>query len=147
MNPSLRQEFGEALAAVLDEMRQALARLADTLDAERAALESGDAAALDQAGTRKQALMQQLEQFDAERRQLAHEAAPPAALAPAWAEVVHALRDCHQRNLHNGSLANRRLQMVRNALSVLTGDDGHAGLYDRSGGLQGGGRSHVSTAA
>lgn len=148
MSPALRQEFSEALTAVLGEMRQALAQLDRTLDTERAALETGDAEALGQAGTRKQALMQQLEQLDAERRQLAHEdAVGAAAQEPAWAEVLHALRACHQLNLRNGGLANRRLQMVRRALAVLTGDNEQADLYDRSGGLLASARSHALTAA
>src|SRR6185312_788966 len=71
MSPPLRQEFAEALAAVQGEMRQGLEQLAQVLETERAALDGGDIEALDRAGARKQALMQQLEQLDAERRLLA----------------------------------------------------------------------------
>jgi flagellar biosynthesis protein FlgN len=40
MNPQLRQEFGEALAAVQGEMRQALGELVQVLEAERSALDA-----------------------------------------------------------------------------------------------------------
>ncbi|GAB3789456.1 flagella synthesis protein FlgN [Dyella agri] len=148
MSPQLRQEFDEALAAVQGEMRQALDRLVQTLEAERAALDSGDSEALGQAGTHKQALMQQLEQLDAERRQLAREQPRAEAVPdPAWAAIVQSLRHCHQLNQRNGGIVSQRLQMVRQALAVLTGADNSNGLYDRSGELHAGARSRPLAAA
>lgn len=148
MNPPLRQEFGEALAAVQDEMRQALDQLVQVLEAECDALEAGDSTALGQAGTRKQVLMQQLEQLDAERRQLAREQPQAeAASDPIWSAIVQSLQHCHRLNQRNGSVVNQRLQMVRQALAVLTGADGSDGLYDRSGELHAGARSRPLAAA
>lgn len=148
MNPQLRQEFDEALAAVQGEMRQALDQLVQALETERAALDGGDTEALGLAGTRKQALMQQLEQLDAERRQLAREQ-PQAGAAPdpAWAAIVQSLRHCHRLNQRNGGIVNQRLQLVRQALAVLTGADGGGGLYGRSGELHAGARSRPLAAA
>ena len=148
MNPPLRQEFGEALAAVQGEMRQALEQLAQVLEAERNALDAGDTEALGQAGTRKQALMQQLEQLDAERRQLVREQPQTeAAPDPAWTDIVQSLQHCHRLNQRNGGIVNQRLQLVRQALAVLTGTDGDNGLYDRSGELHAGARSRPLAAA
>ena len=148
MNPPLRQEFAEALSAVQGEMRQGLEQLAQVLEAERAALDAGDLDALDRAGARKQALMQQLEQLDAERRLLAREQPQvPVAPDPAWAAIVHSLQHCHRLNQRNGGIVGQRLQLVRQALAVLTGTDSDGGLYDRSGELHAGTRSRPLAAA
>lgn len=148
MSPPLRQEFAEALAAVQDEMRQGLEQLVQVLEAERAALDGGDIEALDQAGTRKQLLMQQMEQLDAERRLLAREQ-PQASAAPdpTWTAIVQSLQHCHRLNQRNGGIVSQRLQLVRQALAVLTGTDGDNGLYDRSGELHAGARSRPLAAA
>ncbi|MBA2079185.1 flagellar protein FlgN [Rhodanobacter sp. PCA2] len=145
MNRPLRQEFAEALATVQGEMRQGLEQLAQVLEAERTALEGGDMAALDQAGTRKQALMQQLEQLDAERCLLARE--QPQVPDPAWDTIVLSLQHCHRLNQRNGSIVSQHLQRVRQALAVLTGTDGDSSYYDRSGELHADARSRPLAAA
>jgi flagellar biosynthesis protein FlgN len=92
--------------------------------------------------------MQQLEQLDAERRQLAREQPQSeAAPDPAWSAIVASLRHCHRLNQRNGGIVNHRLQLVRQALAVLTGADGGGGLYDRSGELHAGARSRPLAAA
>lgn len=148
MNTPLRQELGEAIAAVLGEMRQALDQLSQTLEAERAALDGGDIEALGRAGTHKQTLMQQLEQLDAERLLLLREQ-PPAGAAPdpAWADIVRSLQHCQQLNQRNGGITRQRLQLVRRALAVLTGAGADDGLYDRSGDLHAGTCSRPLAAA
>ncbi|MEW9572842.1 flagella synthesis protein FlgN [Rhodanobacter sp. Si-c] len=148
MNSPLRQEFGEALAAVQGEMHQALDQLVQVLEAEHGALDAGDTEALGQAGTHKQALMQQLEQLDAERRQLAREQPQTeAAPDPAWTAIVQSLQHCHRLNQRNGGIVNQRLQLVRQALAVLTGADSSSGLYGRSGELHASKRSRPLAAA
>lgn len=148
MSPPLRQEFAEALAAVQAEMRQGLEQLAQVLEAERAALDGGDIEALDRAGARKQALMQQLEQLDAERRLLAREQPQaPAGPDPDWTAIVQSLQHCHRLNQRNGGIVGQRLQLVRQALAVLTGADSDSGLYDRSGELHACARSRPLAAA
>lgn len=147
MTHPLRHEFDQAIAATLGDMRTALDLFEQVLEDERAALVAGDTVALGQAGTRKQALMQQLEQLDAERRQLMGEQPPAAASDPAWPSIVESLQQCHRLNQRNGSIVNQRLQMVRQALAVLTGVDGGKGLYDRSGELHTTGRSRPLAAA
>lgn len=149
MNPQqLRQEFDEALATVLGEMCQTLDQLVLVLEAERTALDGGDTEALGQVGTRKHGLMQQLEQLDAERRQLTREQPQDGAGPdPAWAAIVQSLRHCHRLNQRNGGIVNQRLQLVRQALAVLTGADGSSGLYDRSGELHASARSRSLAAA
>ena len=148
MNSTLQHELNAALTAVLDDMQQAVDLLGQVLETERTALDTSNSAALDDAGARKQAIMQQLEQLDAERQLLSREQPDvAAALAPVWARIVHSLRQCHQLNQRNGSTVNLRLTQVRQALAVLTGHAGESELYGRSGELHASLRSQVLAAA
>ncbi|UJJ57609.1 flagella synthesis protein FlgN [Rhodanobacter denitrificans] len=147
MNRRLQHELDDALAAVLGDMQQAVDRLAQVLESERSALDASDSDALDQAGTRKQALMLQLEQLDAERQQLASEQpAVAAAAAAGWSRIVQRLQYCHLLNQRNGSVVSQRLNQTRRALAVLTGHAGDNELYGRSGELQASLRSQVLAA-
>lgn len=144
MGQQLQDELGSALATVLHDMQQAVDQLAQALEAERLALDSGNTEALDQVGARKLALMLQMEQLDAERLQLSRELPTWAtAQEPSWARVVQSLRDCQQLNQRNGSTVTRRLHQVRSALSILTGHGGKNGLYSRNGELHVSLRSRV----
>ena len=147
MNRQLQHELDDALGAVLGDMQQAVDRLAQVLEAERTALDSRDFDALDQAGTRKQTIMLQLEQLDAERQQLACERpAVPAASTLLWSKVVQKLQYCHLLNQRNGSVVSQRLCQTRRALAVLTGHAGESELYGRSGELHASLRSQVLAA-
>ncbi len=148
MKTPLQHERNDALASVLGDMQHAADGLLTALEVERAALDAANTEALDQAGTQKQALMQQLEQLDAERRLLCREQpARHTALEPEWARVRQSLRHCHTLNLRNGSIVHQRLTQVRQALTILTGHAGETELYGRSGELHGSLRSRVLTAA
>ena len=148
MKTPLQHELNDALTAVLGDMQQAVDQLVQVLEAERTALDTSSSDALDHAGARKQAIMQQLEQLDAERQLLCREQpAMTAALEPVWARVVQSLRHCHLLNQHNGSTVNQRLTQVRQALAVLTGHAGESELYGRSGELHASLRSQVLAAA
>jgi flagellar biosynthesis protein FlgN len=148
MNSPLQHELNVALTAVLDDMQQAVDRLGQVLEAERTALNTSNSIALDEAGARKQTIMQQLEQLDAERQLLSREQPDvAAALAPVWTRIVQSLRQCHLLNQRNGSTVNLRLTQVRQALAVLTGHAGESELYGRSGGLHASLRSQVLAAA
>lgn len=148
MSSPLRQESIEALATVQVDMRLALDLLAQALEAEHAAVGNGDIEALDHAGTRKQALMQQLEQLDAERRLLIQQQPSTKTTPdPAWFAIEQSLRHCHQLNQRNGGIVGQRLHSVRQALALLTGADGGSGLYDRSGELHASPRSRPLAAA
>src|SRR5690349_19466598 len=70
MSKLLHHELEAALDAVVEDLHRAATELSAALVAEREALVGADAAALDRAGTRKQALMQRLEELDAERVQM-----------------------------------------------------------------------------
>ena len=148
MNSPLQHELNDALTAVLGDMQQAVDQLVQVLEVERTALDTSHSDALDQAGPRKQALMQQLEQLDAERQLLSREQpALSAALEPVWARIVQSLRHSHLLNQRNGSTVNQRLTQVRQALAVLTGHAGESELYGRSGELHASLRSQVLAAA
>lgn len=140
MSPPLRQEFDEAIAVVQGDVQ--------VLVVEHAVLDGGDIEVLGRSGTRKQTLMQQLDHLDAEHRLPAHEELKvEAAPDPDWTAIVQSLQHCHRPNQRNGGLVSRRLQLVRQALAVLTGTDSGSGLYDRSGELLAGARSRPLAAA
>jgi flagella synthesis protein FlgN len=148
MRQPLQHELNDALASVLDEMQLRADELQSTLEAERAALDCADAAALDAAGNRKQALMQQLEQLDAERQLLQRQQPVGEAVRESrWAQVLQVLRHCHALNQRNGSLVNQRLAQLRQALAILTGHAGESDLYGSSGELHGSLRSKSLAAA
>lgn len=137
MKPSLQAELDHALTAAVEEMRLAVGQLMDALNTERTALETADVDTLNQAGASKHELMLRLEQLDSERLQLS-QGAPEAsrALAPTWQEVLQSLRACQQLNQRNGTLVGIRLQQVRKALAVLTGNETEASVYGRAGDLR-----------
>lgn len=137
MSQQLHHEFHSALTAVLAEMQQFVGQLLQALKSERTALDDNDTEALDHAGSQKQQILLQLEQLDTERLQLRKELANPTPTQEAdWAGVVQSLHRCQQMNLRNGSVVSQRLQQVRNALSVLTGNSGESKLYGRTGELR-----------
>lgn len=144
MGKQLHHELEAALAAVVEDLDRSAAELAATLADEREALIAADALALDRAGERKQALMQQLEQLDAERVQMLKlEPAAAARVEARWREVLEQLRRCHELNQRNGSLVSQRLAQVREALAVLTGQGGDArSLYGPGGEVRTPLRSH-----
>ena len=144
MNRLPPSNVDDAVQAVLSDMQQALSQLALVLDAERTAVHAYDSAALDSAGSSKQALMQHLEQLDTERQQLLREM---PRLTPAytavWPQIVKSMRTCQQLNQRNGSAVNQQLVQVREALSTLTGHAGEGSLYGRGGALKTSLRSRV----
>jgi flagella synthesis protein FlgN len=144
MSKLMHHELEAALVAVVEDLHRAATELGATLAAEREALVGADALALDRAGTRKQALMQQLEQLDAERVQMLKlEPAAAARIESRWREVLELLKGCHELNQRNGSLVSQRLSQVREALAVLTGQGGDAkGVYGPGGELRTALRSH-----
>jgi flagella synthesis protein FlgN len=144
MGKQLHHELEAALAAVVDDLHRSVTELAAALADEREALIAADALALDRAGERKQALMQQLEQLDAERVQMLRlEPAAAARVEPRWREVLERLKACHQLNQRNGSLVSQRLTQVREALAVLSGQGGDAkGVYGPAGEMRTALRSH-----
>lgn len=136
MNRPLQHELTSVLGAVIEDMRLASLELASVLEAERNALAEADVTVLDRVGERKQRLMQQVEQLDAERLQLSRSApAVPGAREPGWQEVLDTLARCRDLNQRNGSLVTQRLGQVRRALAVLTGRNGESGVYGPSGEL------------
>jgi len=137
MNTSLQAELDHALTAAVEEMRLAVEQLADALHDERAALETADVDGLNRAGAAKHSLMLKLEQLDGERVQLSQGAAEAAReLAPTWQQILQSLRACQMLNQRNGQLVGMRLQQVRKALAVLTGNDAEASVYGRAGELR-----------
>ena len=137
MNRQLQGELADALKAVISDMQAAVADLMLALEAEQAALGDSDCDALNAAGTRKHGLMLQLEQLDTERLQLSREfPAAAARLDAEWTDVVESLRKAQLMNLRNGEEVNLRLQQVRKALAVVTGQTGENGVYGRTGDLR-----------
>lgn len=136
MSGALQGELDGALQAVIGEMQVTVDELGRVLESERSALGESDSEALNQAGSRKQALMLTLEQLDIERLQLSRQSPEQATrLEPEWDRVVQCLRSSQQLNQRNGHEVAQRLRQVRQALSILTGHAGEAGVYGRAGEL------------
>jgi len=144
MSKALHHELEAALDAVVEDLHQAATGLSSALVAEREALVAADAAALDRAGAHKQALMQKLEELDAERVQILKlEPAAAARVEPRWREVLEVIRGCQEMNQRNGSLVNQRLAQVREALAVLSGQGGDVrSVYGPGGEVRTALRSH-----
>lgn len=133
MIPSLPAELEAALRAVIAEMRGGVDILHEILLDERAALDSGDAIALDKASHAKQARLELIENLDSERRQLADAAGGDDASRDGWKEFVTALALCQQLNEINGRIVGQRMVQVRQALSLLTGGASDGELYGPGG--------------
>ncbi|MGN2242643.1 flagella synthesis protein FlgN [Frateuria sp. GZRR33] len=144
MSKLLHHELEAALDAVVEDLHRAATELSAALVAEREALVGADAAALDRAGTRKQALMQRLEELDAERVQMLKlEPNAAARTESRWREVLEVIRGCQEMNQRNGSLVNQRLAQVREALAVLSGQGGDVrSVYGPGGEVRTALRSH-----
>lgn len=144
MSQQAPEMLRDALRGVSTDMREALHDLTVVLEAEWRATHERDAAALNSAGARKQALLRQLEALDIERRHLLRaEVTAPAICEPEWTQIEQALRACQQLNQRNGKLVNRHLSQVRDALSILTGGGGDGRLYDQAGSVHPSLRSHA----
>ncbi len=133
MIPSLPAELEAASQAVIAEMRGGVDILHEILLDERAALDSGDAVALDKASRAKQARLELIETLDAERRQLADAAGGDDTTREGWKEFVTALALCQQLNEINGRIVGQRMVQVRQALSLLTGGASDGELYGPGG--------------
>lgn len=144
MGKLLHHELEAALDAVVEDLHRAATELSSALVAEREALVAADAAALDRAGAHKQALMQKLEELDAERVQMLKlEPAAAARTEPRWREVLEVIRGCQEMNQRNGSLVSQRLAQVREALAVLSGQGGDVrSVYGPGGEVRTALRSH-----
>lgn len=144
MSKLLHHELEAALDAVVEDLHRAATELSASLVAERDALVAADAAALDRAGTHKQALMQRLEELDAERVQMLKlEPNAAARVETRWRDVLEVIRGCQEMNQHNGSLVSQRLAQVREALAVLSGQGGDVrSVYGPGGEVRTALRSH-----
>ena len=144
MGKLLHHELEAALDAVVEDLHRAATELSSALVAEREALVAADAAALDRAGAHKQALMQKLEELDAERVQMLKlEPAAAARVEARWREVLEVIRGCQEMNQRNGSLVNQRLAQVREALAMLSGQGGDVrSVYGPGGEVRTALRSH-----
>jgi flagella synthesis protein FlgN len=135
MSRSPRSGLDDALSAVMADMQVAVDDLQVSLALEREALDQADPTALNHAGDRKRVLLATLEQLEAERLHLASMAGA-APQPPAWQALLAKLQACRETNQRNGQIIGQRLQHVRQALSVLTGQCEESGLYGAAGHLQ-----------
>lgn len=133
----MEEEIGGALLAVVQDMDRTSQDMVHHLEMERAALLTGDTAALEQASQAKQRLMVALEQLDTERSQLVPLAPTSAEIDACWQGVLGHLRTCHDFNRRNGTLVGQRLRQVQQMLSLLKGDTApNQGVYGRAGHLE-----------
>ncbi len=148
-------QFALALRRLLEAQLARAGQLADLLVRERQALESGQAADLDEVTSAKPGLLSELEQLGSEQRalleQLEFESSPSGLrLALSWCDrngvleqlqqdVIERISQCRERNGQNGLMVQHRIGYVRRALGALSGGDNSDALtYGRDGRQHGG---------
>lgn len=145
-------QFANTLRGLLESQLEAIERLADLLQKEHLALESGLADELDGITVRKPGVLGELERLIAEQSALLIQLgfdATPAGLRQAiyWCDsggVLNALQervatrlsDCGAQNTHNGVLVQMRIGFVRRALQSLRGPEYGDPTYGRDGRCQ-----------
>lgn len=145
---STAAELTRTLATVAEEIATAAKRLLAQLETERSALISGDATTIDLVTAKKQALLQQIETLESERRHLLsyigegtyqlpfameRELAQYKGAAQQWRDTVATLARCQQLNEANGSLVELRMRHVRQALDLVMGVPSRTELYGPQG--------------
>lgn len=137
------------LERILADSVQQAERLRIAPQAERAALEKGDADALDAATAAKTDPVARLASLDAERAAAARAAGfttNPAAmdevirvcdrdsvLASGWRRLLEGARHCERLNAVNGAIIRLRRQQVLAGLTILRGSDLDRDTYAASG--------------
>lgn len=125
------------LTQLLDEEAQALKCLEGLLEKEHSHIVSDDIEALDQAGSEREACVQQLLRIDSERQSLCRAVGLPAdkvglmqllsrcdakgTLQARWSASTASIRHCRMLNDRNGALVNNRLARVGGMLQQLNG--------------------------
>jgi flagellar biosynthesis/type III secretory pathway chaperone len=121
------------LTELLDRQLAALGAVRGALEAERAALESRDAAALLTATGAKSAALDVVARLEAERGTLAAGPGDADALARRTRALRALTRECRQLNDTNGALIRAQRQRVEGLLQVLTGGAGGQATYQADG--------------
>lgn len=132
-----------ALTQVLDQTLNLSRQMLDCLGRENNSLVARQYQQLIEVAQLKQHLVEQLDQLDAERQQLAGQAQDFTAwlqqkgdrnMQTLWSAVQGTIRDCAQKNEINGRLLQRQHQMTRETMGILTGrrDNGER-IYDAQG--------------
>lgn len=127
----------------MDQAVAAVARLADLLEAEFAALQVKDTEAIEQIQADKTARLQALAIWAADATPRTHadetrQSNPSRALPSGWSDFQVLIAQCHQAHWRNETLMSRQLEAIRETLNALYIHDARNGpveLYDRMGQL------------
>jgi len=139
----------ERLDDLINESASQAARLEALLDAERDALKSQDAGRLDTIAAEKLRAVNELDRLEADRRDLAVGCGfdggtagmlellswcdDRGRLAGAWDALLTIAGRCRQRNQSNGAVARVRMDQIRGALAILSGNLQGSPVYDQDG--------------
>ena len=112
------------LEDVLDREIEAARSLAETLDAERAALTGDSPEAVELKAADKSRILHSIEALDAERRALCGSpGAPqtPKTVAERWRALIEILAGCRKANEVNGHIIHVRRHQVRQLIDIVRG--------------------------
>lgn len=153
-----QNQFAQNLRGLLEAQQHLAEQLAELLDRERQALESGRAEQLDEMTLRKPQVLGELEKLISQQsallsgvgfeanssglQQAIQWCDPEGSLNTLHGRVGSLLTDCRTRNNQNGVLVQMRIGFVRRALQSLHGPEHIDPTYGRDGRsqLEGGGR-------
>lgn len=123
--------------------------LQEILTDERAALESQDTEALNQAATSKQQFLSKLEELEAARREICNVTGfssdagameeivkwcdTDSLILGYWNHFIDLARECSELNTRNGAIINVRRQQIAGALSIVRGESRNNETYGRNG--------------
>ena len=123
--------------------------LKEILTDERAALESQNTEALNEAAADKQMFLSKLEELEATRREICHASGfspdfgameemvnccdTDSLILGYWNHFVDLARECSELNVKNGAIINLRRQQITGALSVIRGASQNNETYGRNG--------------
>ena len=147
MTASTRQDTRRAMARVLNQSVQVAAGLKTTLEDERAALESRDLDALENAASNKGSCVKQLTALEQERTGLCKTAGFKADDMPAfvawcddrqgigetWTRLIELAGECDTLNLTNGSIIRSRQTQLGDRFALLRGHPTASDTYGRDG--------------
>jgi flagella synthesis protein FlgN len=133
MTAASASDFDAALSAVMGDLARDVDALHASLIDERMALDQANMPALEVAGRTKSRLLDRIEKLDVERRQLSDAAGVDSLHDERWSPTIERLLECRRLNDVNGRIVAQRMNHVRHALSLLSGDAPGGSTYGPNG--------------
>lgn len=139
-------ELQAEMHALLERQVVALGQVLESLQQEREALGRRDAAGLERASRRKQAVLQVADRLERRRLELAPDLASMEALATTpdiatrWEQLLDLTRSCREQNEVNGRMIRRQQRRVEATLQLMRGRSDAPAVYGPDGERRSGGK-------